>query len=507
MRRGRAPCSARERYPRRRAELAAVLESAAGPAKRARRSARGGGATGDPRTTVAVVTGQQAGVFGGPLFTLLKAITAIQLARRQSTRAAVPMWCRCSGWTPRITTGTRSRAVRCSTPSSSRAPSRCADLRAPASSPSRAARSTPASTDTIDELAPSSRQPNSPRRSTPPRRPGHAGTGHGGSVRALDRRRCSGRTGWSSSSPPIRRRSRWSPTSSRASCAIAGRTAALAADAGERSTARGHPPQVVPQPDSVSLFHLDGAPHADQARRAISSRSATRPLRARGLLARRPSSAPSTSARTCCCARSCRTRSSRPSATCAGPSELAYLGQLRGVYEHFGVPMPLMFPRATATLLDSGAARFLRAVRRAARGAAAAGRIGAEPAARIAAAASRSSRRCGTRRRSAQQRWSASSRRCPPSIRRSPARPRRRSARWSTSCASLHSKVIQAAKRRDDTLRRQFTRAQAQVFPQGHPQERTLGVVYFLNRYGPALVDRLLEELPIDLGQHWVMTI
>ena len=51
---------------------------------------------------------------------------------------------------------------------------------------------------------------------------------------------------------------------------------------------------------------------------------------------------------------------------------------------------------------------------------------------------------------------------------------------------SLHSKVIQAAKRRDDTLRRQFTRAQAQIFPLGHPQERTLGVVFFLNRYGPA---------------------
>ena len=32
--------------------------------------------------TVAILTGQQAGAFGGPLFTLLKAITAIQLARR-----------------------------------------------------------------------------------------------------------------------------------------------------------------------------------------------------------------------------------------------------------------------------------------------------------------------------------------------------------------------------------------------------------------------------------------
>ena len=42
----------------------------------------------------------------------------------------------------------------------------------------------------------------------------------------------------------------------------------------------------------------------------------------------------------------------------AGPNELAYLGQLRGVYEHFGIPMPLMYQRATATLIDSAALRF-----------------------------------------------------------------------------------------------------------------------------------------------------
>ena len=37
--------------------------------------------------------------------------------------------------------------------------------------------------------------------------------------------------------------------------------------------------------------------------------------------------------------------------------------------------------------------------------------------------------------------------------------------------------------------------------------ERTLGFVYFLNKYGPALVDRLGDELPLEMGNHWIVTI
>jgi uncharacterized protein YllA (UPF0747 family) len=71
----------------------------------------------------------------------------------------------------------------------------------------------------------------------------------------------------------------------------------------------------------------------------------------------------------------------------------------------------------------------------------------------------------------------------------------------------LQGKIIQAAKRKDETLRRQFTHARAQAFPGGGPQERELGFVYFLNKYGPSLVERLDAELPAEVGSHWLVTI
>jgi uncharacterized protein YllA (UPF0747 family) len=71
----------------------------------------------------------------------------------------------------------------------------------------------------------------------------------------------------------------------------------------------------------------------------------------------------------------------------------------------------------------------------------------------------------------------------------------------------LYTKIIHAAKRRDETLRRQFTRTRAQAFPDGHAQERTIAFVSFLNRYGPGLIDQLVRDLPLDPGYHWVVTV
>ena len=190
----------------------------------------------------------------------------------------------------------------------------------------------------------------------------------------------------------------------------------------------------------------------------------------------------------------------------AGPNELAYLGQLKEVYAHFGVPMPLMYQRATATLVDSATLRFLTKYE-------------------LPLTALRAQDEATLNQLLQSQ--------LPPTVEQSLSAlaavltermadvgaavpqidPTLEGAVNSTlgklqhEVQALHNKVIQAAKRRDDTLRRQFQRAQALTFPQGHPQEREVGFVWFLNRYGPALVDRLLEELPLEMGHHWVLTI
>jgi bacillithiol biosynthesis cysteine-adding enzyme BshC len=283
-----------------------------------------------------------------------------------------------------------------------------------------------------------------------------------------------------------------------------GRSAELAARAGETLASRGHAPQVVPQPDSVSLFSLDPVrrsirrhgDHLDIGETRHSSDALARDAQARPAafspnVLLRPV-VQDTLFPTICYV--------------AGPSELAYLGQLRAVYDQFGVPMPLMFPRATATLLDSGAARFIAKYGVAFEEL----RTPDESTlnklleAQLPASVEESLRDAAAAMQEAMARVVQALPALDPTL---AGAARTTLGKMEHELRSLHSKVIHAAKKRDETLRRQFQRAQAQAFPHGHPQERELGVVYFLNKYGPGLIDVLLEELPLDMGQHWVVTL
>jgi bacillithiol biosynthesis cysteine-adding enzyme BshC len=190
----------------------------------------------------------------------------------------------------------------------------------------------------------------------------------------------------------------------------------------------------------------------------------------------------------------------------AGPNELAYLGQLKNVYHHFGVPMPLMAQRASATLVDSAALKFLtrsqlplealQAQDEAALNALLARQIPAAVEETLKAASD-----------AIAERMAAVIQAMPAIDPTLEGAAKTTLGRMEHDLEALRGKMIQAAKRRDETLRRQFHRTRALVFPDGHAQEREIGFVWFLNQYGPALVERLKAELPLDPGTHWVISI
>lgn len=489
-------------HDRRRDEIAAVI---AGQQERrqAPPKAREAGRLLADRRTVAVVSGQQAGLFGGPLFTLLKALTAIKLAEQVARDHGVPavaiFWIDAEDhdWEE-----VRSCTVfdEAHLPRTVSLPARPGEEPAPVAT-------VRLDNAILDVLAETERilPPTDFRTSlmTGLRRAYAPGTGMAEAFgrwleEVLGER---GLVVYDSSDPSSK------PLVSQVfarELSMPGQTVKLAALAGSDLTARGYHAQVHAQDDSLALFHLEGA------RRAIRQQDGRfvvgdRQYPAAALVAQATENPAGFSPNVLL----------RPvvqdtlfPTICyvAGPNELAYLGQLRGVYEHFGVPMPLMYPRATATLLDSGAMRFLTKYKLPLEALQAQDEAALNDLlkAQIPQVVEDSFAETAQGIEGQMTRLIQTIPTLDPTLE---GAARSTLERMQRDLQTLHGKMIQAAKRRDETLRRQFIHARALAFPGGHAQERTIGFLSFLNQYGPALVERLDEELPLDLGRHWIVTI
>jgi bacillithiol biosynthesis cysteine-adding enzyme BshC len=283
-----------------------------------------------------------------------------------------------------------------------------------------------------------------------------------------------------------------------------GQTGKLATLAGSDLTARGYHAQVQAQDDSLALFHLDGGRRSirqQDGRFLVGDEQYAPPALVKQATERPAGFSPNVLLRpvvqdtifpTICYV--------------AGPNELAYLGQLRGVYAHFGVPMPLMYPRASATLVDAAAARFLNKYKmplealQAQDEAALNDLLKTQIPRAVEDSFAAAAQAIETEMARVIQAMPA----LDPTLE---GAARSTLSRMQHDLQTLHNKMISAAKRRDETLRRQFMHARALTFPNGHAQERTIGFVSFLNQYGPALVERLDAELPLDLGRHWIVTV
>jgi bacillithiol biosynthesis cysteine-adding enzyme BshC len=494
---------ARSQSTRRASAEIAIILSAQQERRGAPPEARASAARLASPSTVAVVTGQQAGAFGGPLFTLLKAITTIQLARRVSHEQhaeVVPLF-----WVD-AEDHDWEEVASCTVLDQSFQPRTVmlAPLDGSGDRPIAALTLDEQIQATLNELAVALAVTDFTDWTMgalgDAYRPGRGMA----EAFAIWLERILGPHGlvvFESSDPAAKPFAKVVFTRE---LRTPGRTAALASEAGARLKALGHEPQVAPQPESVSLFHLDGGRRAirrDGDRFVIGEGSCT----AEQLLQEAETSpahfSPNVLLRPI-------VQDTLFPTICyvAGPSELAYLGQLSGVYQHFGIPMPLMYPRASATLVDSAGARFLTRYdvpleTLQPQDESALNRLLESLLPKSVEQAMKDAQE--SIHRSMQGLIDAM-----PALDPTLAGAAKTTVgKMEHDLRNLHAKMIQAAKRRDETLRRQFTRAQAQVFPLGHPQERTLAVIYFLNRYGPAVVDRLLADLPLELGKHWILVI
>jgi bacillithiol biosynthesis cysteine-adding enzyme BshC len=452
---------------------------------------------------VAVLTGQQAGAFGGPLFTLLKALTAIRLAEQVRSAHGVPavavFWIDAEDhdW---------DEVRACGVLDGEMAP-HSVSLGNPAGAHDRPVASVTLDATTEQAIADLERLL-TPTESTPALfaalraayRPGL------GTADAFGR--------WLESVLGDRGLIVYDASDPSAKPLVShvfthelehpGETARAAAATGEALKERGYHAQLTPHEGTVALFHLDGGRQPIRSdgdgfrvgdvrcdRATLIEQARTRPETFSPNVMLRPIIQDTLFPTVC---------------YVAGPSELAYLGQLKPVYEAFGVPMPLMFQRLTATLVDSNAMRFLtrhdfpleqlQAQDEAA--------LNELLASQLPPGVEASIEQAGRALRERMEALAAQVPQIDPTLE---GATRSTLGRMEDDLRKLHGKVIQAAKRKDETLRRQFKHAQAQAFPGGHPQEREIGFLCFLNRYGPPLIDRLIHELPLDMGTHWVITV
>lgn len=71
----------------------------------------------------------------------------------------------------------------------------------------------------------------------------------------------------------------------------------------------------------------------------------------------------------------------------------------------------------------------------------------------------------------------------------------------------LANKTLQARQRKAQTVTNQLEQVHHAIFPEGHPQERFVSIIYFLNKYGPGIINELIDGMDCENFQHQVIAI
>ena len=189
-----------------------------------------------------------------------------------------------------------------------------------------------------------------------------------------------------------------------------------------------------------------------------------------------------------------------------GPGEISYLAQVKEVYPLFDQEMPVIYPRANVTLVERSVARSLEKF------GLSVSDLAGNPEARLEEFL-RGLDPVGVRE--ALDRLKADLadcyRRCWETLssvdRTLPELGRKNLDRVLNEVAWFERKAVEARNRAAEESTRQFRRAAAALFPGGRLQERVYNVYPYLFKYGEGLIDLLVEAPLIEGTEHKVVYI
>jgi bacillithiol biosynthesis cysteine-adding enzyme BshC len=190
----------------------------------------------------------------------------------------------------------------------------------------------------------------------------------------------------------------------------------------------------------------------------------------------------------------------------AGPSEIAYFAQLRPLYHEFNVPMPVIYPRASATIIEGRVnkvmERFSLQITDFFQDVELIKRRVAEESLNVNLEELFGGTTATIDESLLRMRGALES--VDPTLL---GALENASTKVKYQIDGLREKTIVAQKRKSEVVLRQVDKAALHVFPESVFQERSLNVLHFLNRYGLEFLRWLQSELVVDKFKHQVIKL
>ena len=189
-----------------------------------------------------------------------------------------------------------------------------------------------------------------------------------------------------------------------------------------------------------------------------------------------------------------------------GPSELAYMAQAGAVYQRILGRMPVIFPRASFTLLDGSLNKLLGkyaltlpdvlAVKQALRD---------KMASRFwPADLTEVFRKASSRLEEDLQAVRTSLAKLDPTLADAADNSGRKML---YQLSTLERKATASIQNRSEQIERDALRLENSLFPNKTPQERLYSGISYLARYGPDFLTELYEQIPLHLAQHQLIEL